>query len=119
MDQSELRVLRDSDLIRTVEQAIDNYRGDVTVLENAIGCMMFCRAVGWKVVLLMHDRQTIKKYERILGISFRDHFPEVGELADRSLAWRAAQKIKGFWKIVKGEVAGIKSVTVDAGEAKP
>jgi hypothetical protein len=51
----------------------------------------------------------LRKYEKILGISFRDELPEVGKMADKSVAWTAVQKVSNFWKAVKGEISGIRT----------
>ena len=105
--------LSDKQLVELLDKAIIEFEGDITQLESAIGMLMMSRHLGWKVALLMHDRQTIKKYEEILGIALRDMVPEVGQYAHKSVAWLAVQKISSFWKAVKGEIAGIRSPIVN------
>jgi hypothetical protein len=70
---------------------------------------MVGRLLGWKVLLLVHDRQSIKKYERILDLNFRGTLPDVGPQANKSLAWTAVQKISSYWKAVKGEVPEVRT----------
>ena len=103
----------DIELIEFMDKVVIEFKGDITQMESAIGMFMMARHYGWKVALLIHDRQTIKKYEKILGISLRDTVPDVGQYAHKSAAWLAAQKIGSFWKAVKGEIAGIKSPLVN------
>jgi len=91
------------------EQPIKNFRGQVPTLETAIGAYIVGLRIGWKPLLLIHDKKTLSKYEKILGIDFREALPEVGELANKSMAWKAAQKVSNYWKAVKGEIPGIRS----------
>jgi len=95
--------------IEIFSKAIKDFRGDMTTLESAIGAYVVGQKIGWKPLLLIHDKKTIAKYEKILCISYREELPEVGELANKSNAWRAVQKITNYWKAVKGEITGIRS----------
>jgi hypothetical protein len=64
---------------------------------------MLGQYVGWRVLVLMHSKATIRKYERILNIVVRDEFPDEGAESDRSIAYKAANALSNFWKIVSGE----------------
>lgn len=108
-----MKKLTDKQLVEFLDKVVIEFKGDITQLESAIGMFMMARHLGWKVALLVHDRQTIKKYEKILGISLRDYVPEIGQYAHKSVAWQAVQKISSFWKAVKGEVQGIKTPMVN------
>lgn len=101
--------ISDKDIIAHMDSVIKNYRGNVNELEQAIGVWIVGRKLGWKVMLLVHDRKTLAKYEKILGIDFRMELEEFGPLAHKSLAWNAFQKVTNFWKAVRGEIPGIKS----------
>ena len=89
-----------SDLVDT---AIRNFRGSSDELEGAIGMYMLGRHVGWRVLMIIHSKRTIKKYEGILGIDVRTAFPEEGPDVDRSHGYRLAKKFSNFWKVVSGE----------------
>lgn len=105
-----------TDILHTADGAIDRFkRGNAHTLEKAIGCYVLGRKVGWRTLYLIHDKSSIRKYERILQVNFRDDLPEDGPLAKRSVAWRAAQGISNFWKAVKGEIPGIRSPDIDQG----
>lgn len=91
-------------LVTLADRATKEFRGQFDELEAAIGMLMVGRLVGWKVLVLIHNKRTIRKYEEILGITVRDFFPEVGPLAEKSLAFRAVEQIGSFWKAVSGEV---------------
>ena len=90
-------------------KTIKDFQGDMTTLESAIGAYVVGQKIGWKPLLLVHDKKTIAKYEKILGINFREEMREVGEWANKSNAWRAVQKITNYWKAVKGEITGIRT----------
>jgi len=92
-----------------VDGRFNDFVGDITEFESAIGALVLGQKMGWKVLLLIHDRRTIQKYGKILGIDFREVMPEVGEKAQKSVAWKAVQEIGNFWKAVKGEIKGIKT----------
>ena len=53
---------------------------------------------------MIHTRGTVKKYEKILGLEFKDCMPERTEYTDRLLGIRLADEIGKFWAVVKGEV---------------
>ena len=91
------------------DKAIKDYKGNVQILETAIGALIVGQQVGWKVLLLIHDKKTIRKYEKALGINFRDHMGETGPLSNKSIAWCAVQKVSNFWKAVSGEIPNIRS----------
>src|SRR5689334_25417428 len=91
-------------IVRKVDEASKAFSGDFGDLESAIGMYLVGRLVGWKVLVLIHNKRTIKKYEQVLGISIRDAFPEVGPFADKSVGYELAQKLNAFWKAVSGEV---------------
>lgn len=99
----------DQELIRTVDDAMVRFRGNSSELESAIGALFVGRKFGWKVLYLIHSKATIRKYEKILGVAFREVLPETGPLSKKSIAWTAVDKIGGFWKVVKGEKPGVKT----------
>lgn len=92
-----------------ITRAIKDFSGYMPTLEGAIGCYFAGKELGWKPMLLMHEKRTIKKYEEILGINFREELPEEGRWAKKSMGWEASKKISNFWKAVKGEIPGIRS----------
>ena len=102
----------DEKVISYIDNLTPQFQGNINELEQAIGVWILGRKFGWRVMLLVHDRKTLAKYEKLLGIEFREELPEVGELADKSLAWKAVQKVSNFWKAVRGEIPGVKSPTL-------
>ena len=92
-------------LIDIVDEAIYGFEGNVDHLETAIGMLLVGRRVGWKVLLLVHNKRTIRKYEEILGIDIRKFLPEETKHSDRSFAFQAVQTLGNFWKAVSGDVS--------------
>ena len=90
--------------IKIINKATDNFVGLFDELENAIGMLMIGRLVGWKVLVIIHNKRTIRKYEEILGINVREMFPEVGPLSAKSVGYTAALALGNFWKAVSGDL---------------
>lgn len=107
-------MLETSDIIELIDRAIDRFDGDLDELESAIGMLMLGRQYGWRVIFLVHSPNTIRKYQKILGVKhLRDVLPEVGVLAHRSNAWRLVNGTRNFWKAVRGQISGIRSTRVE------
>lgn len=85
-------------------EAFARYTGTFDELEAALGMLRIGDHIGWKPLVLIHNKRTIRKYEEILGISVREFFPEEGPSVDRSLGYSVVKKIGNFWKAVSGEV---------------
>lgn len=92
-------------IVDLIDDAILTYRhgGQVDELEQAIGFYFIGRHVGWRPLLVMHNKRTIRKYEADLGIDIRKEFREIGPDADRSIGYRVASTLSNFWKAVSGE----------------
>jgi len=97
-----------TELVDLIDKSIMKFHGNSEELENAIGALMVGRKTGWRVLFLIHSPKSIKKYEAILGVEFRDIMPKDGPKAKDSVAWKIAETVTNFWKLVKGEVPGIK-----------
>lgn len=106
-------MMTDQEFLETIDRAITGFKGSIDELESAIGTLATMRKFGWKPLYLIHQRSTMKKYEKILGVNFRDCVPAEGPLARKSVAWTAAQTIGNFWKAVKGEIKGIKTPIIN------
>jgi len=103
----------DKEIISHIDKVTKDFSGNINELEQAIGVWIVGRQFGWKVMLLVHDRKTLAKYEKILGIDFRKELKEVGPYAHKSLAWKAFEKVTNFWKAVRGEIPNVKTPQVD------
>jgi len=47
--------------------------------------------VGQRILLIIHNKRTIRKYEEILNIEVREFCPVVGPGADRSVGYAWAK----------------------------
>jgi hypothetical protein len=90
-------------IVDFIDDAILDFEGSADELEQAIGFYFIGRHIGWRPLVLMHDKRTIRKWEKALKIDIRQEFAEVGADADRSRGFRYAQKLSNFWKAVSGE----------------
>lgn len=95
---------RSEELQDIQRKAIANFVGTFDYLEAAIGVLHLGDHLGWKPLVLIHNKRTIRKYEEILGINIREFFIEEGPSARRSLGYTIAKKIGNFWKAVSGEI---------------
>ncbi len=86
--------------IERIKQKFVLYEGHFDSFSNAIGALFITRLIGWKVALIVYDPGTIKRYEKELGVSFREGVPEVGPLARKSVAWKVASKLRDVWRAV-------------------
>lgn len=87
------------------EKSVKEFRGNAEVLENAWGALLVGTQVGWKVSFIMHNQTTIKKYEKITGVKFRDVCAPETDLSDKSMGYAIAKKLSSFWKAIRGEEA--------------
>ncbi|MBP6367819.1 MAG: hypothetical protein KBA82_04330 [Nitrosomonas sp.] len=90
--------------VAIIDKATENFRGQADELQTAIGMLMTGRLLGWKVLLIIHNKRTIRKYEEILDINVREMFPEEGPLAYKSLGYKLARTVSNFWKAVSGDI---------------
>lgn len=90
-------------IVDLLDDAILGYSGSIDEIEQAIGFYIVGRHVGWRALVIMHNKRTIRKYEAILGIDIRTEFAEEGPDADRSAGYRVAKKLSNFWKAVSGD----------------
>jgi hypothetical protein len=95
---------REAELIRIEREAIANYSGVFDDLEAALGVLRVGDYIGWKLLLIIHNKRTIRKYEEILNIKIREFFPEEGSQTSRSIAYKIAKAIGNFWKVVSGDI---------------
>tara|TARA_B100000767_G_C19736223_1_gene524059 strand:- start:563 stop:964 length:402 start_codon:yes stop_codon:yes gene_type:complete len=84
--------------------AVANFSGSLEELEKAVGMLMVGYHFGWKVLLLVHSKRTIKKYEAILEIDIKDFFPAEGRSSKRSMGLDLAKQIGNFWQVVSGDI---------------
>ncbi len=85
-------------------KAFARFHGLIDEWESAVGMLHLGYHVGWKPLVLIHNKRTLRKYEEILGIDIREFFPPEGPSADRSIGYTIAKKLSNFWKAVSGDI---------------
>jgi len=90
-------------IVDLLDKVIVRFDGQVDELEQAIGFYMVGRHVGWKPLVLMHNKRTIRKYENILGIKIREAFDPAEPDAERCTGYRLARTMSNFWRAVSGD----------------
>ena len=94
-----------SDELNEIERgAVARFTGSISVLASALGYLRIGHQVGWRVLVLTHNKRTIRKYEEILGIKTKEFFPENAPGAERSIGLKMADALGNFWKAVSGDV---------------
>ena len=103
-------------VIDIVDNAISDFVGNLDHLEAAIGMYLMGRHFGWRVLVLLHNKRTIRNYETILGIDIRRDLPETTPHSTRANVYRAALALGNFWKVVSGEikVEGRKEASIES-----
>lgn len=99
-------MLLNESLEAVIEKVSKEYTGDFTVLESAVGALVTGQLFGWKVLRMVHGSRTYARYEKILGLKFREVCPERTSLSSKSAAIKIADKVGDFWAIAKGEKPG-------------
>jgi len=92
--------MSDEKLLEIIAKAVEEFEGDCTVLESAIGALVFGREVGWQAIRLIHAGRTFKRYEQILGIKFREVLQERTDTSRRVTGIRMADSLGKFWQVV-------------------
>lgn len=108
--EKNLKLLKDrsvndvAELEKIEREAIANFKGQLDQLEAALGMLRMGDHFGWKVLVLIHNKRTLRSYEEILGIKVRELFPEEGPSWERSKGYVFIKKLGKFWKGVSGEI---------------
>ena len=92
----------DSKLEEVVLDRLANYKGHCGALESALGALILGRHYGWRVLRMAHSPATYTKYEKILGVEFKEICPETTELSYRATGMKIAKKLNAFWDVVMG-----------------
>lgn len=84
-----------------IQQTIENYQGDAVILGNALGALVLGRYVGWRVLRIVYSSPTYSKYQKILGVNFKDVLRERDFLSKKSLGLAIIDRLGGFWDFVR------------------
>lgn len=85
-------------------QNMQEFRGIGTTLESALGALIVGQFFGWRVLKLMHNPATYRKYEKVLGVEFKAVCPEITEFGKKkSIGYAITEKLGSFWAVVMGK----------------
>jgi len=85
-------------------ESFQKYYGSLPSYQSAVGCLFLCMMMGRRAMQIVHSTKTIAKYERILGIKFKelDFIKDKTENSTRSVGYNLAVKAVDFWDFVRG-----------------
>jgi len=104
------------ELLEKFDKLCETYKGDITELERAIGVYFVGRRMGWRILFVLHDKKTIRKYEKILDIEFKSEFEGYEDQAKRTNIYKTLQKVTNFWKAVSGAISIDRSPAIGGGK---
>jgi hypothetical protein len=94
-----MRRMSDERYATIIETAWAGFEGDCGVFQSAAGALAFGRLVGWQAVRVTMSAATFRKYEKVLGIRFRDELPDrIAPEAERVRGIELADKFGKFWQ---------------------
>lgn len=97
-------LILDEETERTILRHMDEFQGIGTTMESALGALIVGQYFGWRVLKMFHNPATYRKYEKVLGVEFKDVCPEITDLGKRkSIGYAIAEKLESFWAIVMGK----------------
>jgi hypothetical protein len=102
-DKKLLTPKEQTEYFELVHRAIYDFSGPIDQLESAIGFLYVGKYFGWKTLYIIHSKATVAKYEAILGIDVREHFPETNDHSPRSNGFRLLKNIKNYWNVIRGD----------------
>jgi hypothetical protein len=92
----------DKDLESFIDDFVKDYKGSFDDLYRSLGILVLGKTLGWKVLRITLGNNTYLKYQKILGLDFKQEFREKGIYAHKSVALELVEKLENFWNVVKG-----------------
>jgi hypothetical protein len=103
-DKPKKLLVLDEQTEQVILQHMKEFNGIGTTLESALGALVLGQYFGWRVLKMLHNPATYRRYEKALGISFRDVCPEITELGkQKSIGYAITEKLGSFWAVVMGK----------------
>jgi hypothetical protein len=97
-----MKRLSDEEMLKILQDAWEEYKGDCSVLMSAMGALVLGREVGWQGIRVTMSAATFRKYEKILGVRFRDVLPDRTKNSRRIRGIRIADGLGKFWQSLSG-----------------
>lgn len=94
----------DEETEQKILQNMREFRGVGTTLESALGALIMGQYFGWRVLKILHNPATYRKYEKVLGVQFKDVCEEITEFGQKkSVGYAITEKLGSFWAVVMGK----------------
>ncbi|MEQ1531489.1 MAG: hypothetical protein ABL925_19410 [Methylococcales bacterium] len=94
----------DDEVEQIILQKMRDFRGVGSTLESALGALVIGQFFGWRVLKLLHNPATYRRYENALGIKFKDVCPPITDLGKRkSIGYAITEKLGSFWSVIMGK----------------
>lgn len=94
----------DEESEKIILQKIHDFQGIGSTLESALGALVMGQYFGWRVLKLLHNPATYRRYEKALGIEFKKVCPEITDLGKRkSIGYAITEKLGSFWAVIMGK----------------
>jgi len=92
-----------NDLNSHVDGLMVVYKGDIVDLAHAIGAARIGHHYGWRVLRLIISQVSYRKYQKILGLDFKESLPEFTIYTEKSAGYQLVMKLNNFWDVVCGK----------------
>ncbi|SEM93585.1 hypothetical protein [Nitrosomonas marina] len=103
-DNPKKLLVLDEESEQIILQQMREFRGIGTTLESALGALILGQYFGWRVLKLLHNPATYRRYEKALGIEFKNVCPEITEMGKKkSIGYAITEKLGSFWAVVMGK----------------
>ena len=101
--EQSVKLIADGDLL-TICRAWENYKGNVEIIEAAIGALLIGRLVGYDGLRMIHSWKTLRNYEGLLGVKFKEILREATPDTERINGIRYAKKFGELWRALAAGV---------------
>jgi hypothetical protein len=101
------RRMTDDEFLAHIEHCIDQYKGDISYMNEAVGLLVVSRYMGWRHSRLVSSEKAWAFALKVFGDPKSEQFaPDRTPMGDRkSVALMVTDKIGGFLAVLKRKVA--------------
>ena len=92
-----------SELNDHIDGVVENYKGDIVELSDAIGAARLAHYFGWRVMRIAINSRTYARHQKILGLDFKESLPETTVYSKKSAGYNLVMQVGKFWEAVRGQ----------------
>jgi len=101
-------MISDEELLKRIEDAVSQYKGDVSYLNEAVGMIVVGRLMGWEYQRLVTPRAAWSFALKIFGdVKSPDIMPRRGRYAYKSVALKMIDEVGFYWDVVTGKKSAL------------